>query len=220
GSPACPWGVADPLRSIRRVSLCQSVLEACSGGLGRCPVASVLPQVCPSHPASLPRLTAAQAEEAESHIKRTESGSSLNISLPPLDVCGHTTLHSGSSSYEETVCPFRQYYGAPLRPWSNPVASKNPCTACRMQTDTTSSTATLYLGIDSDFASHDLDEPTLLVNHSHEIELSSLQDLTGGNEVKVTDIQLDPTWLPVTHAELTLKGPGNDAYSSELLLEE
>lgn len=146
-------------------------------------------------------------------------------------MCRQSTLRSNRWSYDETVCPFRQYYDIPLRPWTNPQPSKNPCSCCWLTADPTESpdpTAVLYISIDSEFSSRSLDSPTLLLNGKHTVDLSGLLELSGqtslaaGDEVKVTAIPIDPAWLPITSAVLTMRGEElGIPYStfSELLLQ-
>ncbi|WP_163988267.1 S8/S53 family peptidase [Pyxidicoccus caerfyrddinensis] len=233
GGAPCPWAATDARRRIRRVSLCQALANACAGGLGRCPPSSKLP-ACTSRPAygsPLPSLNTAAWSSIESKLTRTIDGSTLNVALPPLPVCRQSALRSSRWSYEETVCPFRQYYGIPLRPWTNPQPSKNPCTCCLMEIDPEESfapTATLYISIDSEYSPRSLDSPTLLVNGRYEVDLSGLLELEGetqltaGDEVKVFGIPIDPAWLPIESAVLTLRGEElgvSYSTSSELLLQ-
>ncbi|MFP2908389.1 S8/S53 family peptidase [Pyxidicoccus sp. 3LFB2] len=233
GSP-CPWAVADSRRAIRRVSLCQTLAHACAAGQGRCPPVAQLP-VCTARPAygsPLPSLDAAAWATIESKLTRTIDGSTLNVALPPLSVCRQSALRSNAWRYDETVCPFRQYYGIPLRPWTNPQPSKNPCTCCILDTtpeeESFAPAATLYISIDSEYSPRSLDSPTLLVNGRFEMDLSGLLELAGqtsltaGDEVKVYGIPIDPTWLPVESAVLNLRGEENGvpySTSSELLLQ-
>lgn len=230
GGTPCPWSATDPRRSIRRVSLCRALQTACAAGAGRCPPPSAIP-ACPSRPeGSLPKLTPDEMAEINLKLERVD-GSVVDVALPPLAVCQQTALRTMSWRYDETVCPFRQYYGIPLRPWTNPQPSKNPCTLCMMElhTDTNPDpTATVYISIDSEFSARELYDPSLLVNGVYEIDLSELLErqgksrLTAGDDVKVTDILLDPAWLPIHSAALTLRGEeANASYStfSELLLQ-
>lgn len=233
GGAPCPWAVTDARRRIRRVSLCQALAHACAGGLGSCPASSKLP-ACTSRPAygsPLPSLDTNTWNDIESKLTRVFNGSTLNVALPPLPVCRQSTLRSNRWRYDETVCPFRQFYGIPLRPWTNPQPSKNPCTCCWLKPEPLgfpTPSATLYISIDSEFSSRSLDSPTLLLNGRHELDISGLMALAGqtslaaGDEVKVTAIPLDPAWLPIESAVLTLRGEElGIPYStfSELLLQ-
>ncbi|WP_164018021.1 S8/S53 family peptidase [Pyxidicoccus trucidator] len=216
GSP-CPWAVTDPRRVIRRVSLCEALVQACKGGPGRCPPSTQLPECTPrpAYGSPLPSLDEGAWASIESKLTRTIDGSTLDVELPPLAVCRQSTLRSNRWRYDETVCPFRQYYGIPLRPWTNPQPSKNPCICCWFRADpleTPAPTAVLYISIDSEFSSRSLDSPTLILNDKHTVDLSGLLELAGqptlaaGDEVKVTAIPLDPDWLPIKRAVLTLRG--------------
>ena len=230
GGAPCPLAATDARRSIRRVSLCQTLAHVCAGGLGSCPPASQLP-ACTARPAygsPLPSLEAGAWATIDSKLTRTIDGSTLNEVLPPLAVCQQSALRSSSQSYDATVCPFRQFYGIPLRPWTNPQPSKNPCTCCLLETDSKASSATLYISIDSEYSPRSLDSPTLLVNGRYEVDLSGLLEfegqatLTAGDEVKVFGIPLDPAWLPVESAVLMLRGEESGvpySTSSELLLQ-
>lgn len=201
------------------------------GGLGRCP--SPLPLCTPrrAYASPLPQLDTVQMDEIEKSLTLTVDGSRLNVDLPPLPVCRQTALRAFSWSYDEDACPLRQYYGIPLQPWTNPQPSKNPCTLCLMElsgTGTASPSATVYISIDSEFSSRSLYSPSLLLNGVYEINLTELlalwgqTELTAGDEVKVTNIPLDPAWFPITSAALTMQGEeAGVAYStfSELLLQ-
>jgi hypothetical protein len=231
GGAPCPWLSGDPLRSIRRVSLCQALEAACRGGPGRCPSA---PPPCTqrnAYTSPLPQLNAAQMEEIESKVTLPVDGSLLNVDLPPLPVCRQTALRAFSWSYDENACPFRQYYGIPLQPWTNPQPSKNPCTLCLVDisdSEALSPAATVYISIDSEFSSRSLYSPSLLLNGVYEINLTERlalegqTELSAGDVIKVANIPLDPAWLPITSAALTMQGEeAGGAYStfSELLLQ-
>lgn len=232
GGAPCPWGFMDPRRSIRRASLCRSLAVACMGGPSRCPGAvPACPSPRPAYGSPLPRLDTTEMGAIESKLTRTVDGSVLDVELPPVAVCRHDALRSISWSYDDSVCPFRQYYGLTLQPWTNPQPSKNPCTLCLVQVDETvlaSPSATLYISIDSEYSRRSLFSPTLLLNGKYEIDLSKLLELDGeptleaGDEIKVADIPLDPSWLPIETAALTMEGDeAGIAYStySELLVQ-
>ncbi|MCP3137815.1 S8/S53 family peptidase [Pyxidicoccus xibeiensis] len=235
GGLPCPWPSSDPRRVIGRVSLFRALEAACKGVVSQhCP--SLLPPPPaprPAHGSPLPTLDTATRNSIESKLTRTVDGSALNVALPPLPICRQSALRSNRWAYDETVCPFRQYYGIPLRPWTNPQPSKNPCTCCLMEVDTNEAlalapTATLYLSIDSEYVTRSLDSPTLLLNGRYELDISGVMEragqptLTGGDEVKVTGIPIDPAWLPIDSAELMLRGEEVGvpySTSSELLLQ-
>jgi hypothetical protein len=230
GGDPCPWSDGDPRRSIGRVSLCHALEKACTGGLGRCPIAP--PPCTPrdAYAAPLPQLDAAQMDEIDLKMQ-TVDGSKLNVDLHPPLVCRQTALRAYSSGYDENACPFRQYYGIPLQPWTNPQPSKNPCTLCVVNfsgIETESPSATVYISIDSEFSTRMLYSPSLLLNGEYEINLTELlaregqTELSAGDEIKVTNIPLDANWLPITSAALTMQGEeAGVAYStfSELLLQ-
>ncbi|MBN1205932.1 MAG: S8/S53 family peptidase [Myxococcaceae bacterium] len=231
GGDPCPLSATDPRRSIHRVSLCQALMKACEAGAGNCPDPTLLDD-CPSRADSLPQLDASELAEIDSKLTLTVDGSLLDVDLPPvLPVCQHAALRALSWSYDETVCPLRQYYGIPLQPWTNPQPSKNPCTLCLMQVDNPESlapSATLYISIDSEYSSRSLYDPTLRVNGKYEVDLSELLELSGqselsaGDEVRVTNVPLDKAWFPIENAALTMRGEeAGISYStfSELLLQ-
>ena len=236
GGRPCPWPTTDPRRGIRRVNLCRALNEVCAAGGGRCPAAGKLPKCAarPAYGAPLPLLGTAAWAAIEAGVKKVVSGSALTEDLPPLAVCKQSALRSNRYIYEPTVCPFRQYYGIPVRPWTNPQPSKNPCTVCladytpEESLTATSASMTLYISIDSEYALRTLDSPSLLLNGMYEIDLSDVLEtagqpsFTGGDEVKLMSIPIDPSWLPIHSAALNLRGEERGvpySTSSELLLQ-
>jgi hypothetical protein len=232
GGLSCPLGPTDPLRSIRRVSLCSAVVTACGGGLERCPAPAALP-MCPARPAyaaPLPNLTPAQWAAVDARVTYS-SGASLNVPVEPLAVCRHAALRGSTWSYPDTVCPFRQYFSTPIRPWTNPQPESDPCPLCEATvvssgssfaaSFTSARTLTLYLGIDSDYSSVAFTDPSVLLNNQYEIKLTGITSFTGGDELRVVDIPLDPAWPTIHSAALLMKGEeGGVPYSthSELLV--
>jgi hypothetical protein len=221
---ACASGTPASERSIRRVSLCHALKAACSPRAEHCPpAASTLACVPrPARSGHLPRLSADQLALIDSSITLTVDGSAWSTALDTAatrELCGHTALRGMDGGSLDTACPFRQFYSGPKRPWTGPQPKENPCPLCRMATSPTdggtedggtAETGTLYLGIDSDFSDQTLSDPTLRINDSYEVRLHGMPGLSGGDEVEVTGIPLDPAWGKVRRAVLNLRGV-NDA---------
>jgi hypothetical protein len=239
GGNPCPWIAEDPRRDIRRVSLCKALTQqACAMPGGLCPDPKLFRcGTRGAYSAPLPQLTTAERATIEAGVKVVD-GSTLNVDLKPLNVCNHDWLRSSRFRYDLTVCPGRQYYGIPVRPWTNPQPSKNPCTLCLMDIpppeealtslSAASPTANLYISIDSEYSLRPLDSPSLLINGKFELDISALLEAHGeatlmaGDELKVANIPLDPSWLPIQSAALNLRGEELGvpySTSSELLLQ-
>jgi hypothetical protein len=222
---ACASGAVPAERSIRRVSQCHALKAACSPRAEHCPpgAATLACVPRPARSGHLPRLSAAQAALIDSSITLTVDGSGWSAALDTAatrGLCQHAALRGSDGGSLETACPFRQYYSGPKRPWTGPQPKENPCPLCRMVTEPTdggttadggtAETGTLYLGIDSDFAGQSLTDPTVRINDAYEVRLHGMPGLTGGDEVEVTGIPLDPAWGKVRRAVLNLRGT-NDA---------
>ncbi len=216
---SCPMLPFDQRRTIRRANFCQALSAACSAGLENCPLPANLP-TCVSRPAysgSLVRLTA--ADLAGIQVTKVASASSVRYAMPGLATCGDNSIVSHLPAYPERPCPQRQFYGAGAIPAIAPQPNENPCPACFLEQNNVLLIGGLTMSIDTSFFGQELFSPVLRINDSVDIDLSSVGRLTGGDVVRVDNIDLGMvvTRATISFAVPTLRGP-EASTSSEVVV--
>jgi hypothetical protein len=235
GGFPCPWASGDARRTIRRVSVCGAVQTACgSGTVDRCPGTAFGCTTRGPYTGHVPRLTPAQQASIDGTFPPTTwdptgGGAASYWTLAPgVGVCGHSDFANIDPAFPNVTCPFRQYYSAPLRPWTGPQPAANPCPACDVWLASAPAgddtyDATLTLGIDPAYTSAagaPLDEATVLVNGLHEIKLDGVGLIYAGQH-KVIALPFETAWGPITKATLNFRsqrGGATVSTSSELII--
>jgi len=219
GGRPCTRG---PLETeVVRSNLCQAVRQACAAGLESCPGPNALPQCTPrpAHAGPLPALTTAEMATITGAATRTYRATDITYSLYPLEVCGWTALWTTSAAYPDSPCPQRQYYGTPIRPWTGPQPSSNPCPVCTIEQQAAGSWS-VTMSIDDEFGTTSLSSPVLRVYDSagagYDIDLSGVGTLSGGDVAVVDDVDLSSVTGTVESAEIMFRmEDGSVRYSSE-----
>ncbi|HZN92197.1 MAG TPA: hypothetical protein VFB81_05810, partial [Myxococcales bacterium] len=213
GGRPCPRST--PEREVVRANLCKAVRKACLSPLESCPAA---PPACasrPPHAGTLPSLSAGELATMAAGAPRYDA-SAVRWSLAPLEICGFTELWTERPEYPAPPCPRRQYYGAPIRPWSAPQPSSSSCPVCTIEQNAVSGTYSVTLSIDEEFVDP-LGEPVLRVNDSVDIDLSGIGmgTLSGGDVAVVENLDLSSLGT-VESAEITfVMTDGGTQFSTE-----
>ena len=203
GAGFCLGGAGCPF-TVRRVSVCQTVHDACVRG-GACPPlpACVTPQALDLSAIDL-SLFLASADTFDL------SAAAATATFPECEG-NETVLYQ---EFPVDPCPHWQYYGLAVELWSNPQPGSNPCPSCLLEYEEglTGNTGTLYLEIDSRFEGV-LSDPTLIID-SYAYNLSTGLPLTAGSKLEVVHVP-DPGSSP---AFLAFTVGGDQSAISPLLV--
>lgn len=172
GDPACP-------ATIRRVSICRTVADACANVPGCATIPSCGPAVRDLRPSGL---------DYESFTRTAMVSLTGTATVVIYDPC-RAPICFDPSGTPRNPCPKRQYYSQYATPYANPLPNVPICPDCAGLLN-----GDVVIAISHD-VSESLSDPTVTVTYEHGDEVFPLslasEALTSGAVIEVTDTGFD-----------------------------